>query len=210
VDFKLRLAGQVLYPLVVVSAPELEELDANASLTILDGIVGRLVTRHEEGQLVQRMAEEHRHDLKRLPDWEAQELAQDLVLQAGVLAEIENDPLTRARWEALTEAGRYGVNGAYRHEWLYDPPLPEADGAGPLGISPETLLARADGMRSAARAGCRATVETPLGPVSREVWLRNVGQELGLIPELIAENAALMLAFRSAAARMSEHVDRRS
>lgn len=66
-DFKLPVARQVLYPLVVVSFPELEELDADASLTILDGIVARLVTKHEEAQLIDRMVEEHRHDLEILP-----------------------------------------------------------------------------------------------------------------------------------------------
>jgi hypothetical protein len=207
-DFKLRLAQRVLYPLVVVSFDELEELDAEASLTILDGIVARLVTKHEESELIQRMVDDRRDEFAELSDYEAQELGQDLVLQAGVQAEMENDPLCRARWEALGEANRYGVKGSYRHQWLYDPPLPEADGVPPLGISPEVVLARAAGMRSAARVGCRATVETPLGPITREIWLRNVGQDVGLMPELIAENAALMLAFRGAAARMSEHVDR--
>jgi hypothetical protein len=48
-----------------------------------------------------------------------------------------------------------------------------------------------------------------MGEVTRTVWLRNVGRGAGLTMEFVAENAALMLAFRQAAAIMSEHVDPR-
>jgi hypothetical protein len=47
-DFKLRITRELGYRLLVVSFEELEELDAKESLTILDGIVARLVVMHED------------------------------------------------------------------------------------------------------------------------------------------------------------------
>jgi hypothetical protein len=55
--------------------------------------------------------------------------------------------------------------------------------------------------------GVRAEVPTPLGAIVKTVWLRNVGHGSGLTPHLIAEEVALMLAFRSAVAIMGEHFE---
>ena len=41
-DFKLRLASEVGYPLTVLSFPEVfESLDEEGSLTVLDSLIGR-------------------------------------------------------------------------------------------------------------------------------------------------------------------------
>jgi len=206
-DFKLRVTREVGYALIVVSFEEVEPLDARESLTVLDGIVAWLVVRREESRLVQEMAEESADVIASLPTWERDEFVQNLVLEAGVQAEMENDPLERAKWDAIAEGDRYGLKGAHATEWLYDPPLAESDGAGPLGISLEVMRQRIDGFNQAERVGCRATVPTPLGEITRTVWLRNVGRSAGLMMEHVAENAAVMLAFRHAAARLSEHRD---
>lgn len=207
-DFKLCVTRDVGYPLLVVSFDELEQLDAKDSLTILDGIVARLVVNQEQPKIIEQLVADHADLMADLKPSEADEVLQDLVLQSGVQAEMDNDPLERARWEALAEAGRYGVSGGYGTTWLYEPPLPASDAEGPLGISPEVLRQRIDGFNMANRVGCRATVATPRGEITRTVWMRNVGRCAGLMMELVAENAALMLAFRQAAAMMSEHVDR--
>jgi hypothetical protein len=206
-DFKLRVTRDLGYPLLVVSFDELETIDAKDSLTILDGIVARFVVMREEPKLIEQLLDDNADLLSGLQPWEADDVIQDLVLQAGVLAEMENDPLERARWDALADADRYGLSGGHSTTWLYDPPLAEPDGIGPFGISPDLVLQRAAGMNRADRVGCCAIVDTPLGEVTRTVWLRNVGRSAGLMMEFVAENAALMLAFRHAASRMSEYID---
>jgi hypothetical protein len=158
--------------------------------------------------LIQQLLDENADLLADLQPWEADDFIQDLVLQAGVEASIE-DPLEQAVWEAQADANRYGVRGRRWTTWLYDPPLDEPDGAGPLGISPGVLRRRIDSANSAERVGCRATIETPMGEVTRTVWLRNVGRRAGVMIEFVAENAALMLAYRQAAAMMAEYVDPR-
>jgi hypothetical protein len=203
-DFKLRVSDQVRYPLVVVSFDELQALDGKESLTILDGIVAQFVTRREEDALFKELVDDHTDMIEQLTGSERDEYMQDLVLQAGVLAELEHDPIAIARMEAQQEAGRFGLSG-HRKEWVFDPPLPDLSGGWPPSV--ESFKARIDGWEKAERVGVQAEVQTPLGTVVKTVWLRNVGHGSGLTPHLIAEEVALMLAFRSAVAIMGEHFE---
>jgi hypothetical protein len=84
-------------------------------------------------------------------------------------------------------------------------PLPDLSGGWPPSV--ESFEARIDGWAKAERVGVRAEVPTPLGAVAKTVWLRNIGHGSGLTPHLIAEEVALMLAFRSAVAIMGEHFE---
>jgi hypothetical protein len=203
-DFKLRVSNQVGYPLVVVSFDELQALDGKESLTILDGIVAQFVTRREEDALFKELVDDQADMIEQLAGSERDEYMEDLVLQAGVLAELEHDPIVIARMEAQQEAGRFDLS-RHRKEWVFDPPLPDLSGGWPPSV--ESFEARIDGWAKAERVGVRAEVPTPLGTVVKTVWLRNVGHGSGLTPHLIAEEVALMLAFRSAVAIMGEHFE---
>jgi hypothetical protein len=203
-DFKLRVSGQVEYPLVVVSFDELQALDGMESLTILDGIVAQFVTRREEDALFKELLDDQVGTIRQLAGSERDEYMEDLVLQAGVLAELEHDPIAIARMEAQHEAARFDLGG-HRKEWVFDPPLPDLSSDWPP--SAESVKARIDGWANARRVGVRVEVPTPLGAVVKTVWLRNIGHGSGLTPHLIAEEIALMLAFRSAVAIMGEHFE---
>jgi hypothetical protein len=203
-DFKLRVSDQVRYPLVVVSFDELQALDGKESLTILDGIVAQFVTRREEDALFKELVDDHADMIERLAGSERDEYMEDLVLQAGVLAELEHDPIAIARMDAQQEAARFDLSG-HRTEWVFDPPLPDLSGGWPPSV--ESVKARIDGWEKAERVGVRAEVPTPLGAIVKTVWLRNVGHGSGLTPHLIAKEVALMLAFRSAVAIMGEHFE---
>jgi hypothetical protein len=203
-DFKLRVSNQVGYPLVVVSFDELQALDGKESLTILDGIVAQFVTRREEDALFKELVDDQADMIEQLAGSERDEYMEDLVLQAGVLAELEHDPIAIARIEAQQEAERFDLSG-HRKQWVFDPPLPDLSGDWPPSV--ESITARIDGWEKAERVGVRAEVPTPLGTVVKTVWLRNVGHGSGLTPHLIAEEVALMLAFRSAVAIMGEHFE---
>jgi hypothetical protein len=203
-DFKLRVSDQVGYPLVVVSFDELQALEGKESLTILDGIVAQFVTRREEDALFKELLDDHAGTIEQLVGSERNEYMEDLVLQAGVLAELEHDPIAIARMEAQHEAARFDLS-RHRKEWVFDPPLPDlSEGWLP---SVESVKARIDGWANARRVGVRAEVPTPLGAVVKTVWLRNIGHGSCLTPHLIAEEVALMLAFRSAVAIMGEHFE---
>jgi hypothetical protein len=204
-NFKLRVSGQVGYPLVVVSFDELGVFDGSESLTILDGIVAQFISHREESKIMEELAESQRETIDQLASSERDDYLQDLVLQAGVLAEVEHDPLAIARMEAQHEGSRFGL-GRHSKRWVFDPPLPSDPSSDWLG-SLEGLRARIDAWKNAQRVGVRVEVPTPLGAVVKTAWIRNVGQGAGLNPHSIAENIAVMLAFRSAVAMMGEHFE---
>lgn len=206
-DFKLRVSREVGYPLVVVSFDELQALDGKESLTILDGIVAQFVKHREESRLFEEMAEDQRQTIDQLSGTERDEYLQDLVLQAGVLAEIDHDPLAAACMEAQHQARRFGLSRCSK-QWVFDPPLPPVS-SGPLPTV-ESIRARIDAWANARRVGVRAEVPTPLGAVVKTAWIRNIGHGSGLTPHCIMENVAVMLAFRAAVAMMGEHFEPKS
>ncbi len=199
-NFKLRAAGRAGYPLFVLSFEEIEPLAEEDSITIVDGIVGQLLSRQEGRVLLEEMLVEDDDQLRRLSQSEAHERIQDLLLQAEVLSDLEHDPLAKTIAKEGSELfKRYGLGtGEAQYPWFCDPPTPDTDGFPP---SPEVLKARIDAYRNAKRVGAKVGVSTGTGTGKRSyihatVWMRNLGQEHGLVPELIAEQIAHLCALR--------------
>lgn len=199
-NFKLRATARAGYPLFVVSSEEFEPLTEEDSITIVDGIVGQLLSRQEGRVLLNEMLVEDDDQLRRLSPPEAHERIQDLLLQAEVLSDLEHDPLAKAIAREGSELfKRYGLGtGEAQYPWLCDPPAPDTDGFPP---SPEVLKARIAAYRNAKRVGAKVGVPTGTGTGRRDyihatVWMRNLGQEHGLVPELIAEQIAHLCALR--------------
>lgn len=59
-DFKLRLANAVSYPLVIVSYEEIESIDQQDSFTILDGIIGQYLAKIETVKLLEEWWKENK------------------------------------------------------------------------------------------------------------------------------------------------------
>jgi Protein of unknown function (DUF2726) len=212
-NFKLRATARAGYPLFVVSSEETESLAEEDSITIVDGIVGQLLSREEGRILLREMLLEDGDQLLRLSRSEAHEHIQDLLLQSEVLSDLEHDPLAKAIAKEGSELfERYGLGtGEAQYPWLCDPPAPDTDGFPP---SPEILEARISAYRNASRVGAKVGVPTGIGTDRRDyihatVWMRNLGQEHGLVPELIAEQIAHLCALRKlrAAAERGEIAD---
>lgn len=199
-NFKLRATARAGYPLFVVSFEEIEPMAEEDSITIVDGIVGQLLSRQKGRVLLEEMVGEDDHLLSRLSRSDAHEHIQDLVLQAEVLSDLEHDPLAQAIAKESSELfKRYGLGtGEAQYPWLCDPAAPVTDGFPP---SPEVLKARIAAYRNAKRVGAKVGVSTGTGTDRRDyihatVWMRNLGQEHGLVPELIAEQIAHLCALR--------------
>jgi hypothetical protein len=195
--FKLRAAARAHYPLFVISGEEVEHLDEEASLTIVDGIVGQILSRWEERRLIEEMLEQEADVLATMEPAQAHEHAQDLVLQAGVISDLEFDPLAQAVAEERQRCEeRFGFGfGGFHKPWLYDPPLPD------LGLYPtqDGLRQRIQAMKAADRVGAHVGVSTDNGRyVEATAWMRNIGQRHGLMPELVIEQVAEFLAVRRA------------
>ncbi len=199
-NFKLRATARAGYPLFIVSSEEFEPLTEKDSITIVDGIVGQLLSRQEGRMLLKEMLVEDDDQLRRLSRSEAHERIQDLLLQAEVLSDLEHDPLAQAvAKEGSDLFKRYGLGtGETQYPWLCDPPAPDTDGFPP---SAAVLKARINAYRNAKRVGAKVGVPTGTGTDRRNyihatVWMRNLGQKHGLVPELIAEQIAHLCALR--------------
>lgn len=186
-NFKLRLARTVSYPLIVVSFDEIDTLSEEDETTILDGFMGRLLVNRAFPKAVESL-------LAEATDSGGGIDAVDIALQAEIAAELEHDPLARRAMEAQGAAVFAGAT-SLRFEYLMDPPGPDVPEFPP---PPEVVEARARALRDAERLGCRVTVETPLGTVERVAWVRNIGAEWGISPTTIAENISLLVACRTA------------
>jgi hypothetical protein len=197
INFKLRAAARARYPLFVISGEEIAHLDEATSLTIVEGIVGQVFSRREEDRLFAEMLEEDRPLIEAMGPAQAHEHVQDLVLQAGVISDLECDPLAIAvaeeSWRWDIECG-FGSGRIYPCP-VYDPPLQDP-GSPPTA---ERLRARLRGISAARRVG--ACVGVDVGDnrfVEATAWMRNIGQEHGLMPELVIEQVAELLAIRRA------------
>jgi hypothetical protein len=194
-NFKLRAAARAHYPLFVISGEEVAHLDKAASLTIVDGIVGQVFSRREEGRLFQEMLDANQALIETMEPAQAHEHVQDLLLQAGVVSDLEFDPLTTAIAEETQRChDRFGFGfGGFHRPWLYDPPIPNPGGAPTEGQVIHRLRAIATARRVGAHVGVAVGDDRY---VDATVWMRNIGQEHGLLPELVIEQVAELLAIR--------------
>jgi hypothetical protein len=91
--FKLRSAQRASYPLLVVSFDEVVTLDAEDELTLLDAIIGQFLAQRDFPLIVEKLIAGER---ERFPAPESERPLpdeHDLVLQAGILADLDNDVL---------------------------------------------------------------------------------------------------------------------
>lgn len=190
-DFKLKAAKDTHYPFVVVSYEEAKTIDEEESLTILDGIVGQVLARHERETLLSEFIETSKDKIDGMREDMKHEYFQDLVIDAEVMAELDVDPI--AKKAAQYSMACVGTGFSHSTEYLCEPPLPEITGF----FDVEGLKARIEAMKHAVRIGCRIIIKTPKSPIVQIVWLRNF-EGFGINPPSIAENIAEYLAFKRA------------
>lgn len=192
-DFKLRLAREVGYPLLILSFDEAGPLADGESLTVLDGIVGHLLANTKAPEIIRERLAEGQHELDQYDDDLRFEMAQDLVWGAEIEAELEYDPLSRGLSELQGEFDCHG----FGTKWLYDPPIADLE----FGIAslptPSQIERRARLIKLANRVGAEAEVwsHSQDRRTRETVWIRNVAGDLGTM-EIIAERVALYRAFR--------------
>jgi hypothetical protein len=197
-DFKLEVAKTAGYPLAVVSSEETTVIEPDSSVVILDGMVGEFLARRDAWRLAEEMIEERRDFIDSLPPDEQSEVIQDLVTDAEVLADLDNDPLEAAisRWEF--ELGI--LNPRVEHFW--DPPERKVRDYSFMSL--EAIDARMEAMKNAERVGCRVVIDLPGAAAVRTIWVRNVGPDLGLMTKLVAGKIARYLALKQARAMTPE------
>ena len=187
--FKLRAAERASYPLIVISVEAVDALWGDDTLTILDEIIGQFLAKREFPVVAQELLDGERQRFPApetdhpLPD------EQDLLLQAEVLAELDNDPLARKaselQGELFLEVGEFGIS----QQWLTDPDHPAGN--------PDEIL---KALSAGARVGCRVVIElrdSSVPAVIQTTWVRNF-DGAGITPSTVATNVAEYLALKNA------------
>jgi hypothetical protein len=163
-EFKLKVANTADYPLIVVSEEEIQPVDVDEyeSLTIVDGIVGQLVTMAETKKLFGEKAKASEPEIEEI--------------ESEVAAEI--NPIVKKvnKYQELC----FGDNAySCRIQYFYDPPRPvEVESSS----DDHTRAAMSKLQDTALRVGCRVAIKAQGSPdhaIEETVWLRNFGSYVG-------------------------------
>jgi len=192
-DLKIKIANKLEYPFFVISFEESNELSSDLNLTIVDGIIGQALANKKFKETIRTLYYENQEMIDSLPDYAKNEYIQDLVIEAEVTTELQMDPIAKLAAEYEIEAMKGGAHGAYSMEYLYDPPLPKGDPFHDISI----LEKRINAFNSVVRVGCKIIVNTTPISIIQTAWVRNFGDTF-ISPLKIAENIAMMLAFKKA------------
>lgn len=190
---KLKVAHGSMFPYFVVGYDHFKDLSDNIQLTMVDGIIGEVLSNLETRQRIgQGFKPEEmgwtQKDFDNLSPDEQHEVIQDWVLDIEVEAEMNNNPIS-----VKVEQLRRDVHLHCKCTWLS---FPNADNA-------QSLDERHRLLNNAISKGCRCTLERvrfeesgevtylpcECGPVSASVWLPNFKTPgctsvLGLVEDL--------------------------
>ena len=177
---KLQVCNQALYPLFIVSYKEATPIGRDLNVAIVDGIIGSyLAARGTQGRL-DELYELDRERFVQMPRHARDEYIQDLVFQAEIEMSLTWNPVSRK----LAELQEFLAGKGIRTEsWepLYEPEK------GTEGWSWQRVK----------RVGCKATVQTPLGPVTEVAWMRNI-EGGGVFACVLIDEIARLLAWKKA------------
>ena len=195
-QLKLSWAEQVFFPIVVVSFDEVHAVAEEDAMTVLDGIVGQHLANHARHEKVAALAEEYAFELEEL-DGDAKSLFIDdhIMAPAEVEAEMENDLLEQRLDELHDEFVALGGGSGWHPHSMWDPEPPDP----PMLGDPDyrrRMWTRLQAINQSRRVGCRVDLQSPMGEISATFWMRNVGSELGVLPEILSEKIARFVAYK--------------
>jgi hypothetical protein len=191
-DVKLRVATEADYPLLVVSYHEKNPVAEDVHLTILDGMIGRVLAKREFSRRLQPLVDEHEEELAALSHHEASEYVQYWAIGLEVELDLSWNPLALASAEKHEELFERGISSSHRVRYLDPPGIPDVPLRGELGYV-AAFEARVAALRRATWVGCAYTYHTRLGDVAAEAWVRNT-EHAGVSPLGLAEDVAGLLA----------------
>jgi hypothetical protein len=180
-----------------VSYQETGALEKGETLTILDGIIARVLYKKREGQLINEYAAQDEALLASMDDEQADEHIQDLVLQAGVMAEIETDIFDSDRVKYVLQ--HMGLIDQARVVHYEHPPALSKTMTDQGIWDYAALLKRAEALDRAVIHGTRLILVVKGGPtIMRDIRLRAVGD--WFTAHQLSEKIAMYLALKQAAA----------
>lgn len=158
-ELKLRIALGSMFPYFVVGYKHFKPISKNIKLTIVDGLIGDVLTRKAIQKEISEFDTEKigysQNEFDQLLECEKDEILQDWVSEIEVIEEMKNNPITKKRSELEKELN----TNSYSDEFFSYPSFQPGD---------------IDGYYSRILDGRRITYHTSdLGDVEGEVWIPN-------------------------------------
>ena len=181
---------------MVVSYDEKNPIGEGTHLIIVDGIIGQILANRDMKGRMKNLFVEFMRKIDPAKPEDHDEIYQDLVFQAEADAELEWDPIARAKIDLEYRLFREGLIGSHSFncKWFYEPPLPGLPSGGFFAPGyAEAARARSEAMQGLVWVGCKATIQTPAISVTQTVQMRNI-QHAGVQPIELTKNMALLLA----------------
>lgn len=183
-ELKLKVALGSAFPFVVVASKHFNDLSGDVKLTIVDGIIGEILSTRNAGQIISKGFNPQDvgysdDEFANLSNEEQHDIIQDWVLTIEVESEFEHNPIVRKRAEMERELDIHG----YSVEYFCYPNLDTA----------QTMQERAMLMNGAIYNGAKIKLKTQdLGEVEGIAYIPNF-KSISSTGEL-AENIAAISA----------------
>lgn len=202
-DLKLRIAWDVAYPFFVVSYQESFPFDWQVDLTIVDGIIGRVLAHKHFVEAINGMSQEELEEQIRILSSMDQTFypegsrdrhgyIQDIIVGYEVEAETLWDPIVQEIAIFKGELFEKHIIKSFSFQFLLEEPSAPV----PRDLFDfETIKKRVEALERATRIGCVYTIDTSFGRVERTAWVRNI-EGFGVSPLPMAENIAELLAVK--------------
>ncbi len=183
---KLRAADKANYPLVILSYFEKEPIGKDLQITLVDGIIGQILSRRRFDELMNERLKEEPDILSRLSKREMDDLIDGIEIEA----DFEENPLSRKAAIAEVEAVKRGLLKRWSFHYFEEPTAPDLLSWPP---DPESLSRRIDALRNAEWIGARIVSDTPSGIVlETAAKIRSISGH-GVSPLILVEDIVRLL-----------------
>lgn len=193
-NLKVRVARESGFPFLVVSYDEKLVVEEETNLTVLHGIVGQFLAGRHIAPRVQELIEVNQEALSELTESERDDEIQDMVIAAEIDADMEFNPICRRAAELSTILSReYGVSGC-SFGFLEEPVRPSNCYPGEANFDESVFT---QWWNNIDRIGCVYRLQSPIGEISRTVWVRNFDGS-GVTPFGFVQDLAELITCRAA------------
>jgi hypothetical protein len=199
-DLKLRVTQKTSYPYVIVSLEETHPFSEDLELTIVDGIIGRILARKRFRELLKERGDElgcvgserFMDFVERKNIYEAHgqqytnnDYVQEQISSLESMADSEYNPISRQAWVLTTELMKRGIYEGEAVKFIEEPPAPVLRDISDL----ETLEKRIQALDDPfTKVGCEVSFKVKGLPkeISSRVLVRNLGSDFVSLPMEIA------------------------
>lgn len=209
-DLKLRVAQKTSYPYIIVSVEEAQPFSEDLELTIVDGLIGRILARKRFEDLLEERKEELTcegwedfidfEEMKGMYEAHGQQYTsndytQDRIRYLEVMADSEHNPVSRQAWLLRNQLTKLGICEGEAGKYVEEPPAPVLRDISDVETLEKRLRVLNDPLT---KVGCEVSfkVKGLQKEVRSKVFIRNFGADsVSLAKEiatLIAAKKALV------------------